>query len=91
MTKIHRFVRCASCAHANGRSRDQRATHGLRQRSPDRTGLSGVPRGRWLQRSASPNKEVHHALFTVRWCTGLSGAPTDIRQPEPSKWNSNGS
>jgi hypothetical protein len=29
--------------------------------------------------------------FTVRWCTGLSDAPTDRRQPEPSKWNSNGS
>jgi hypothetical protein len=42
------------------------------------------------QRSPSPNKEENRALFTVRWCTGLSGAPTDRRQPEPSKWNSNG-
>jgi hypothetical protein len=30
-------------------------------------------------------------LFTVRWCTGLSGAPTDKRQLLPTKWSSNGS
>jgi hypothetical protein len=34
------------------------------------TGLSDVPRGWWLQRSASSEKEVNHALFTVLWCTG---------------------
>jgi hypothetical protein len=55
------------------------------------TGLSGVPQGRWLQRSALPNKGENRALFTVWWCTGLSGAPTDRRQPGPSKWVSNGS
>ena len=55
------------------------------------TGLSGVPRGSWLQRSASPDKGGNHALFIVRWCTGLSGAPTDRRQLWPSKWSSNGS
>jgi hypothetical protein len=30
-------------------------------------------------------------MFTLRWCTGLSGAPTDRRQLLPSKWSSNGS
>jgi hypothetical protein len=30
--------------------------------------------GWWLERSASPNKEGNHTLFTVRWCTRLSGA-----------------
>jgi hypothetical protein len=95
---IHRTFRCASHAHANGRPHDQRATRGLRQRSPSRTGLYGVPldyllcHGGWcLQRSVSPNKEGNCAVFIVRWCTRLSGAPTDRRQPEPSKWNSNSS
>jgi hypothetical protein len=55
------------------------------------TGLSSVARASWLQRSASPEKEGNRALFTVRWCTGLSGAPTDKRQLWPSKWSSNGS
>jgi hypothetical protein len=27
----------------------------------------------------------------VRWCAGLSSAPTDRRQELPTKWNSNGS
>jgi hypothetical protein len=27
----------------------------------------------------------------VRWCTGLSGAPTGRRQELPTKWSSNGS
>src|SRR5688572_20894080 len=27
----------------------------------------------------------------VRWCTGLSGVPTDRRQELPTKWRSNGS
>jgi hypothetical protein len=53
--------------------------------------LLDLATGRWLQRSASPEKEGNRALFTVRWCTGLSDAPTDRRQPKPSKWNSNGS
>jgi hypothetical protein len=74
---------------ANGRSRDQRATRSLRKWSPGRTRLSGVPRGWWLQRS--PDKEGNISLFTVRWCIGLSGAPTDSKQPGPSKWISNGS
>jgi hypothetical protein len=32
-----------------------------------------VPRGRWLQRSASPNKEGNRALFIVRWCPWTEG------------------
>jgi hypothetical protein len=62
------------------------------QQSEGRTGLSGVPldypvrnRGWWMQQSTLPEKEGNRALFTVRWCTGLSGAPTDRRQPKPSK------
>jgi hypothetical protein len=55
------------------------------------TGLSGVPRVSWLQRSASPEREGNRALFTVWWGIGLSGAPTDRRQLWPSKWSSNGS
>jgi hypothetical protein len=46
-----------------GLARNQRATRGKSQRSPGRTGLSGVPRGSWLQRSASLNKEINRALF----------------------------
>jgi hypothetical protein len=68
---------------SNGRQHNQRATHGPRQQSEGRAGLSGVPRGlsgvplvSWLQRSALPEKEGNRALFTVRWYTGLSGAPT---------------
>jgi hypothetical protein len=45
---------------------------------------------RGWQWSALLNKEGNRALFTVRWwCTRLSGAPTDRRQSEPSKWSSN--
>jgi hypothetical protein len=55
------------------------------------TGLSGVPQGSWLQRSTSPDKEGNRTLFTVWWCTGLSGVPTNKRQLWPSKWSSNGS
>jgi hypothetical protein len=96
-TIIHRIVRCAptiqwaSCARANGRQRNQRATRDLRQRSPGYTGLSGVPRGSWLQQSALPKKEGDRTLFTVQWCTGLSGVLTKRRQLWPSKWSSNGS
>jgi hypothetical protein len=54
-------------------------------------GLSGVPRGSWLQWSASPEKEGDRTLLTVRWCIRLSGVPMDRRQLLPSKWRSNGS
>jgi hypothetical protein len=100
---IHWTVQCGRRAHSNGRLRDQWATHGLHQRSPDRTGLSGVPR----------DCPVCHR--TVRCATGLvaatvgfvrkrsksrtvhcpvvhrTGASTDRRRQWPSKWSSNGS
>jgi hypothetical protein len=90
-TIIYRTVRWSSRARANGRQRNQRATRGPRQRSPGRTRLSDVPRGSLLQRPASPEKEGNHAPLTVRWGTGLSGAPMDRRQLLPFKWSSNGS
>jgi hypothetical protein len=61
----------------------------LSQQSAGGTRLSYVPpnysvchgASGW-QHSASPKKEGNRALFTVQWCTGLSGAPTDRRQPK---------
>jgi hypothetical protein len=88
-------------ASANGRPRNPQATRGPQQRSVGHTGLSGVhwtvsgaptdPRtnGRMRQK----RKEIAHrtTTVTVRWCTGLSGAPPDRRQVWPSKLASNGS
>jgi hypothetical protein len=85
----------------NGHPRDQRSTRGPRQRSVGHTGLSGVhrtvsgaPTGPEDQRSTMPGtKEIEHrtATVSVRWCTGLSGAPLDRRQELPTKLMSNGS
>jgi hypothetical protein len=60
--------------------------------------VSGAPTAPRCQRSASQNKErdPHRTVSggapdSVRWCTGLSGAPVDRRQEMPS-WNAlNGS
>jgi hypothetical protein len=49
--------------------RNQRVTCGLSQRSLGRTRLSGVPRGPWLQRSTSLEKERNHN------CSLSGGAP----------------
>jgi hypothetical protein len=70
----------ANNAHANDRQRDQRATRGQSQRSLGRTGLSGVPSGPRVQRSASPKKERNCALF-------MSGGAPDcpVRQPTEGK------
>jgi hypothetical protein len=86
---------------ANGRLRNPRATHGLRQRSVGYTELSGAPTGPKAQLSAAPDMEGDRAPDcyigcpvmhrTVRWCTGQSGAPLDRRQELPSKLVSNGS
>jgi hypothetical protein len=88
--KIHRTVWCAPdcpvsqqcpCQRSAARStRNQRATRGQSQRSLDRTGLSGVPSGRRVQRSASPKKERNHALF-------MSGGAPDcpVRQRTEGK------
>ena len=76
---------------ANGQPRDQRAPRGSangQQVAPD---CPVCHEASGWQRSASPKKEGHRALFIVVWCTGLSGAPTDRRQSEPFSWSSNGS
>jgi hypothetical protein len=102
--KIHRTIRCApDCTVSQSRPNQRSATRstGDTWTSPTvershrtircATGLSGVTRRSWLQRSASPEKEGNHALFTVRWCNRLSGAPTNRTQLWPFKWSSNGS
>ena len=79
MSGVHRTVRCGT---------GQSAQRGRRQAlSGCSTGLSGVPTGR-RQRS-DPTVDCYrrqrsadvactgHLLFSVRWCTGLSGAPDD--------------
>jgi hypothetical protein len=80
---------------ANGRPRDQHATHGPCQRSVGHTGQCPVrqPISRTNGRMRQIWKEITHqtATVTVRWCTGLSGAPRERRQEMPSKLISNGS
>jgi hypothetical protein len=85
---------------ANGRPRNPRVTRGRangRQGAPDCPVCTGqcpvrqLPQncnGRMLQK----RKEIAHrtATGTVRWHTGLSGAPPDRRQELPSKNASNG-
>jgi hypothetical protein len=79
--RVHRTVRWAYSARANGRQRDQRVARGPSQRSPGRTGLSGEPRGLRAQRSASPEKERNRTLF-------MSGGAPDcpVRQPTEGKY-----
>jgi hypothetical protein len=85
---IHRTIRwCTGLSGeptalaANGRPRDQRATHGSRQRSVGHTGLSGVhrtvsgaPTGPGDQRSAAPDMERDRAPDCY------SGCPVTTRQ-----------
>ena len=93
VAKIHRTVRCApDCPMSQPRPRQWSAAQSAGDAWPKTTvtrphrtvrcaiGLSGVPRGSWLQRLASLEKEGERALFIVRWCTRLSGASTDRRQ-----------
>jgi hypothetical protein len=69
LSGVQRTIRCGSRARANGQHRNQRATRGLCQRSPSCSGLSGVPRGPWLQRLASlKRKKITH-------CSLSGGAP----------------
>jgi hypothetical protein len=99
--KIHRTVQwCTGLSGdptvdcANGRPHNPRATRGRangRQGAPD-CPVRQLPRicnGRMHQK----RKEIAHrtATGTVRWHTGLSGAPPDRRQDLPSKNASNGS
>jgi hypothetical protein len=65
---IHRTVRWCiglsgepTAPAANGRSRDQRATRGSRQRSVGHIGLSDAPTGPEAQRSAAPDMERDRA------------------------------
>jgi hypothetical protein len=79
---------------ANGRPRNLRVTRGRangRLGTPDCPVRQPLPRtnGRMRQK----RKEIAHRTATgsVRWCTGLSGAPPDRRQFWPSKLASNDS
>jgi hypothetical protein len=86
---------------ANGRLRDQRATHGKangRKVALDYTVCTGhCPVRQQILRSNGrlhqKRKEITHRTDTVPvwWCTGLSGTPLDRRQEMPSKLASNGS
>jgi hypothetical protein len=73
---------CPVCQpHARQRSNTRSAGDTwLSQWSEDHIELFGVPPhcpvcngGRWLQRSASPEKEGNRALFNVRWCPQIEG------------------
>jgi hypothetical protein len=99
---IHRTVRWCTglsgeptVASVNGRPRDQRATRGPCQWSVGHTRQcpvrQAIPRTNGRMRQIW--KEIAHrtVIVTVRWCTGLSGAPLDRRQDWPSKLASNGS
>jgi hypothetical protein len=82
-----------------------RAIHGRRvARNNGRLGTPDCPvcTGQCPVRQSTPRtngrmrliwKAIAHrtATVTVRWCTGLSGAPPDRRQVWPSKLASNGS
>jgi hypothetical protein len=86
---------------ANGRPRNPRATRGSsngRQRAPDCPVCIGQCPVRQLAHSCNgrlcqKRKEIGtgQATVAVRWCTGLSGAPTDTRQVWPSMLIFNGS
>jgi hypothetical protein len=93
---IHRTVRWCTglsseptVANANSRPRDLRVMRGPQQRSVGHTGQCPVrqPTPRTNGRMCQIWKEIAHrpATVTVRWCTGLSGAPPDRRQVWPSK------
>jgi hypothetical protein len=74
---------------ANGRPRNLRTTHGRangRQGAPDYPVCTGQCPVRQLPRICNgrmrqKRKEIVHrtTIVTVRWCTGLSGAPPDRR------------
>jgi hypothetical protein len=86
---------------ANGRPRNLRVTRGRansRLDTPDCAVCTGQCPVRQLTPWTNGQmrliwKAIAHrtATVTVRWCTGLSGAPPDKRQVWPSKLASNGS
>jgi hypothetical protein len=77
----HQTVRWANGWLRNGRPRNPRATRGLHQWSAGGTGQCPVrqPIPRTNGRMRQNKKEIAHrtATMTVRWRTGLSGAPPD--------------
>jgi hypothetical protein len=76
---------------ANGRPRDQWAPHVPSQLSPDCTELSGAPPYcPMCMELEVDNGRLHQIRKGIAHCS-LSGAPSDRRQLEPSKWRSNGS
>jgi hypothetical protein len=84
---VGRAIRGRRVAHANSR-----------QGAPDCPVCTGQCPVRQLPRICNGRlrqirKEIRtgHAIVTVRWCTGLSGAPPDRRQLWPSLLASNGS
>jgi hypothetical protein len=68
---IYWAVRCGNRAHYNDRPRDHRATRGLHQLSPGRTGLSGV----------SPDCPVCHGCRSYD-CSLSDGAPDCSVRPQ---------
>jgi hypothetical protein len=93
---IHRTVRCApDCPVSQPRPRQQSAAQSagdawtspmVTRAQTVRCATSVVAATVGFARTGRKSRTV-----TVRWCTGLSGAPTDIRQLCPSKWSFNGS
>jgi hypothetical protein len=77
VAKIHRTVRRANDASANGCPCDQRATRGPFQRSAGCIGLSGAPNDPEEQRSDALDLEGDPAPDKLQ---GMSGAPLDRRQ-----------
>jgi hypothetical protein len=99
---IHQSVRWANGRQRNGRPRNPRATRGPHQRSAEGTGQCPVCTGQCPVRQLPQicngrlrqnRKEIGTgpSTVTVRWRTGLSGAPPDRRQGWPSLLASNGS
>ena len=98
---IHQTVRWCTglsgeptVACTNGRPRNLHVTRGLLQRS---AGTPDCPVCKSAQRTNGRMRLIWKAIahrtatVTVRWCTGLYGAPPDRRQVWPSKLASNGS
>jgi hypothetical protein len=103
--KIHRTVRWCTgeptVGRANGRPRNLRVTRGRangQMGAPDYPVCTGqCPVRQRLQIFNGRLRQIRkaictgHATVTIRWCTGLSGAPPDRRQELPSQIALNGS
>jgi hypothetical protein len=95
--KIHRTVRCApDCPVSQPRPRQWLAAQSARDTWPAPTVTRPhrtvrCAKGAMAATVGFARKGRRSRMFTVRWCTGLSGAPTDRRQLFPTKWSSNDS